>query len=290
MYSIENVASVPGGEAFLLINETGTALIDTGFAFSAQAMVKNIENRLGGRALDAILLTHSHYDHASGAPYCRERWPELKVYAAAYAKKVFEKPGAIKTIDEMNENAALVFRQPDYRKSSAELSVDVPLSEGDKFSVGSMEFTVIETPGHTRDCLSFFCEKESLVIASETLGYPLLPDMVVPTYLVSYAQSLESVEKIRRLGAEKMLVSHMGLVGRDFIAEYLEKSEIWMKKTRDMIVDGYKRGLDEAGLQALLKEKFYQGEILTVQPEKAFDLNAYYTVKMLVHECAEQGN
>ncbi len=286
MYSVENVATVPGGEAFLLINEKGSALIDTGFAFSAEDMIKNIEHRLDGRPLDAILLTHSHYDHASGTAYCRERWPELKVYAAAYAKKVFEKPGAIKTIDEMNDNAAAVFGHPNYRRLESGLSVDVPLSEGDRLSVGDMDFTVVETPGHTRDCISFFCEKESLVIASETLGYPLLPDMVVPTYLVSYAQSLASVEKTRRLNADKMLVSHMGLVGRDFIEEFLDKAEIWMKKTRDMIVEGYERGLDETALQALLKENFYQGEILTVQPEKAFDLNAYYTVKMLLRECA----
>ena len=73
---------------------------------------------------DIIFCTHSHYDHASGTPYCREKWPEVKVYAAAYAKRVFERAGALKTIREMNDNAAAVYGRPEYRALDSGLSVD----------------------------------------------------------------------------------------------------------------------------------------------------------------------
>ena len=284
MYKITNVGTVSGGEAFLLIADGGTALIDSGFAFSADDMIKNAERELEGRPLDCILLTHSHYDHASGIPYCREKWPGLKVYAAAYAKKVFDRSGALKTIRDMNDNAASVFGHDSYRVLTDGLYVDVPLTDGDTVNVGNMDFTVIETPGHTRDCISFYCEKEKLILASETTGYPLLPDKVVPTYLVGYAMTIDSIRRLQMLHAEKMLVSHLGVVDRDFIEEFLPKSEIGATKARDMVLDGYARGLDTVALMAMFKNEFYNGDIIRLQPEKAFDLNAYYTVTVIIRE------
>ena len=38
----------------------------------------------------------------------------------------------------------------------------------------------------------------------------------------------------------------------------------------------------------ILKDEFYRGEIIPLQPEKAFDLNSYYMVNMIIRECAEQ--
>lgn len=286
MYQIFNVGIVRGSEAFLLINDDGAALIDSGFAFCGEEMAKKAEKLLGGRPLDCILLTHSHYDHASGVPYCREIWPNVKVYAAAYAKRVFERPGAIKTIREMNDNAAQVFGCPGYRAADDLLYVDVPLSDGDSIQVGSMEFTALETPGHTMDCLSFWCESERLLISSETIGYPLLPDKVSPTFLVGYEMTINSIRRLKALGAEKQIISHLGLVDRPFIVEFLDKSEIWMEKTKDMILDAHAEGRSVDDIRQLLKNEFYKGEIIPLQPEKAFDLNSHYMVNMIIRECA----
>lgn len=290
MYEIINVGAVRGSEAFLLMNDEGAALIDAGFAFCAEEMTKNAEKHLNGRKLDCILLTHSHYDHVSGVPYCREKWPEVKVYAAAYAKRVFERAGALKTIREMNDNAASVFGQPEYRRLDTGLYVDVPVSEDDVISVGNMDFKVMATPGHTMDCISFWCEKEKLLLSAETIGYPLLPEKVSPTFLVGYAMTIDSIRKLRALGAEKQLISHLGVVDKPFIDEFLAKSEVWMEKTRDMILEAHAKGLDNEAIMALLKHEFYEGEIISLQPEKAYDLNAYYMVNMIIRECAPKAH
>lgn len=288
MYEIFNVGAVRGSEAFLLITDDSTALIDSGFAFCADEMIKNIEMHLNGRKLENILLTHSHYDHASGVPYCREKWPDVKVYGAAYAKRVFERAGALKTIREMNDNAAATFGCNEYRKIDTGLSIDIPVSDGDEIDIGNMKFRVIETPGHTMDCISFWSEEEKLLISSETIGYPLLPHKVSPTFLVGYQSSIDSVRKLKGLGAKKQLISHMGVRDEEFINEFLSKSEIWMEKTKNMILDAHYLGKSTDEIREILKNEFYRGEIIPLQPEKAFDLNSYYMVNMIIKECAER--
>ena len=71
MLKIQNVGAFPGGDAFLLDDGSGACLLDTGFGFCGEALAVHVRRALAERPLDAILLTHSHYDHACGAPHRR---------------------------------------------------------------------------------------------------------------------------------------------------------------------------------------------------------------------------
>lgn len=63
------VGAAPGGECYLLFVGGSTLLVDSGFQFCGPQLVEHLRRTLQGRALDYILLTHSHYDHALGSVF-----------------------------------------------------------------------------------------------------------------------------------------------------------------------------------------------------------------------------
>jgi glyoxylase-like metal-dependent hydrolase (beta-lactamase superfamily II) len=66
-----------GNNTYLLLGAT-PALIDAGVGEAAH--VASIASALDGKALDRVILTHGHPDHAGGLPAILARWPSLRVF------------------------------------------------------------------------------------------------------------------------------------------------------------------------------------------------------------------
>ena len=72
--------SMPFANSALLVSDKSVLLIDSQFQISdARNLIKKIEST--GLPLQAILLTHSHPDHAWGAAEISKAYPNAKIYA-----------------------------------------------------------------------------------------------------------------------------------------------------------------------------------------------------------------
>lgn len=122
--------------------DQNTAVIDPG-ADAARVNQMIEEHGLTPRV---ILLTHGHFDHIGGVKGIVTRYPDVEVVIGEHdAPMLSIMPGRMwdPYIDK-----------DDYTG----LRADRLVREGDVVKAGSLEFSVIDTPGHTRGGVCYLCE------------------------------------------------------------------------------------------------------------------------------------
>ncbi|MCB1197512.1 MAG: hydroxyacylglutathione hydrolase [Deltaproteobacteria bacterium] len=91
-----------------------------------------------GLQLDAILQTHHHWDHTDGAVALKEKYPSCVVYT------------------------------PYFQKGRYPVSTHM-LKEGDQLNFAGWNFTVMQTPGHTYDHISYYDINRKVLFCGDTL-------------------------------------------------------------------------------------------------------------------------
>ena len=122
----------------------------------------------GGR-LDLILLTHHHDDHIAGVAAVRQRFGARVVGAVADQHRLPK--------------------------------LDQAVAEGDTVKLGECTLEVIDTPGHTRGHISFFCPQGDVLICADTL-FSLGCGRVIEGTM---AEMFESLQKLAKLPGDSLV-------------------------------------------------------------------------------------
>ena len=128
--------------------------------------------------LKYIYLTHCHGDHIGAVS---------EVKSKKGGKILIHRDDA-EGLDDENINLSACINMGDI-----ELEPDSRVDDRDLIHVGSLEFRVIHTPGHTKGSTSLYCEKEGLLFSGDTLFRGTWGRTDLPTS--SFVQIIDSITK-----------------------------------------------------------------------------------------------
>jgi glyoxylase-like metal-dependent hydrolase (beta-lactamase superfamily II) len=210
----------PAMPVYLLDGEK-PAVFDAGLAFLGDLYTEGIREIIGKRKLHYCFLSHSHFDHCGSASVLKRNFPGLKVVASEKAKAVFSRPNAIKLMRDLTRAAEQLATQMGFEPGEFQrfepFEVDLTVKTGDCLELSpSLAVQVIETPGHTRDSLSYFIARNNVLLCAEAAGIPDATGYIVSEALVDFDQYYESMSRLSQMDYEVLCLGHrQALTGQD---------------------------------------------------------------------------
>lgn len=162
-----------------------------------------------GLDLRYIVVTHHHFDHASGAQRLREATgarivmhrDEAPLLARAASENL---PSDVEVPAERQEWHE---RARQWREEAAKAAPDEVVGDGDVLRVGGLTLRMVHTPGHTAGHLSPFLEEERVLFAGDNvLG--MGTTAIAPPPHGDMALYVESLRKMQALDAALMCCGH----------------------------------------------------------------------------------
>jgi len=276
----------------LLIGDDYTALFDCGMMFCAEKTIQNVKNALNGAAsrkrdLDFIFLTHTHYDHIGALPFFRKEWKNIRVVTCETGAAVLLKSTPRRVMREFSLAAAASYNinlNMDY--SDDLFHADITAKENDIISLGGVSVQILETPGHTRDSLSFFIPELELLIINETPGI-LMPDGIIyPCYLTSFLDAIASIKKCSQISFKRLSMPHRGIADGKDADGFFEKALEINAACRDFILDMKNKNYTEDEMINSYFSKYASNTLLSYQPKDAFLANARATIACTCSEAS----
>lgn len=171
IHCIDTGMQRPGFDAaWLLVDSGRAAFIDCGTSHSVPLLLQALEaTGLPPEAVDWLVLTHVHLDHAGGAGALLEHLPR--------ARLLVHPRGAPHMIDpaRLVAGATAVYGRAEMARTYGRLvpvaaARVVVANDGDRIRVGSRELLCADTPGHARHHICLFDAHSASWFTGDTFG------------------------------------------------------------------------------------------------------------------------
>jgi Zn-dependent hydrolases, including glyoxylases len=209
------------GAAYLVVEQGRAAFVDCGTNHSVPLLLQALADAgLGTDAVDWVVLTHAHLDHAGGAGLLMQQLPNAQLVAHPRAAPHMVDP------QRLVAGATAVYGEEEFARHYGQL-LPVPeervvaAGDGHVIELGGRVLRCLDTPGHARHHMCIWDERSRGWFAGDTFGlsYRQLDSdagaFILPTSSPVQFEPEAMQASIRRMleaGPEVMYLTHYGPV------------------------------------------------------------------------------
>ena len=227
MYDVDGYGSV------YILDTEEPAIVDTGIGTNREYIFEALDD-LDIDELSYILPTHAHLDHAGGAGFLAEAFPEAEVIVHERAVDHLIDPsrlieGTKAAVGEMWKHYTEPTPVPEAQISG--------LADGDEIDLGSLRLTAHEAPGHAPH-QHVFESDTGVVFTADAAGlYVHLRNEIrvtSPPPQFDVDQCLEDISMIQSLEPELLCFGHFGprTYNEDLLNTYKRSLVEWVEAVR----------------------------------------------------------
>lgn len=229
--------------AAYLVEGDVAALVDMGYASSAEVVERELRARNLGRPLKFLVPTHVHLDHAGSVGTLAKRFPDCEV--------VVQHRGAAHLIDpsSLMWSATRVFGQELIGKMGdlePVPSVRVrPAADADLLDLGSgVRLELHWAPGHAPHQMLLLEAGTRTMITADAVGlcYPEIPIVIPTTPPPAFDPdiAIETLRKIEQMKPHVLLIPHFGILTQveDAVTINIERLAEWKNMVASLMAQG----------------------------------------------------
>lgn len=267
-----------GFGATYVVRGDSIALIETGTSLNAETILHGLDQlKIERDAIEHILLTHVHMDHAGGAGVLAHSLPNATVYIHSMTAPHLVEPSRLMKSVERAVGAmwsvygTVVPLDPDRLKPAEQLQLD--LGKG-------VVLEGVPTPGHSPDHVAFWDASNAAMYAGDSLGIAMrthdLAFAVTPPPAFDLAAQLQCFETLAAYPIQTLMPSHFGVT--------LETPQNTITMMRERVLDLCREVRDHLHDESMPIEAMIDRLSPAKQPlEPALDLVVRGTIGMSIH-------
>ena len=216
-----HLLGTPGALSLYVIDAPRPAVVDTGAADSVPHVLEALEEvGVDPGAVEHVLVTHVHLDHAGGAGHLADELPAATFHVHERGVPYLTDPDRLARLKESVDRAMGIedaYGEPKLLPGERVRSV----AGGESVDLGDRQLALIDAPGHAPHHFAAFDPATGGLFSIDAAGMHLAGEMrpTTPPPGFDLEANLETVERLRAYDPEKNFYGHYGPGGDDAVGE-----------------------------------------------------------------------
>lgn len=240
------LGSPQGMCCYLIQGGKKTALIDVSGPQEAERIISKLKSEK--ISPDIVILTHSHWDHASGVPLFQKAYPDIEIMVGETGIK------ALKNNKKFNEPFTNFEMLPNLESIEGLTSV----KDGDVIDLGGLNLSIMETPGHSDCSISIYEPDQKILFTGDALGNLWTLDFIMPPAMppeFSEERFFKTLDKVKEINYSSLGFMHFGILTGMYAKKFPDKAKAAYIDWRDFFISVWKENPDEKYVAGKFKER-----------------------------------